>query len=211
MTMAKVVALKGRDSNAPTNILRKVPRRPKNIDVRTREYLTQDEVNALMDAAGNVGRHRLRDRTLILLAYRHGLRASEVINLKWDQINLKTGRIHVNRLKNGNPATHPMEGDEIRALRRVQSNYPDDQFVFTTERGGPLCRSAVSKLVERAGRKANLKFPTHPHMLRHACGFYLANKGVDTRTIQDYLGHKSIQHTVKYTQLSPQKFRGLWE
>jgi len=208
--MAKIVAFKGVKKRAPDNILRKVPERPRNRDVRSREYLTPDEVDALMTAAVKVGRHRLRDRALILMTYRHGLRVSEVVDLKWDQIDLKAGRIHVNRLKNGSPATHYLEGDEMRVLRRVRREYPDTPFVFSTERSGPLSRSTVNKLVGRAGKLAEIPFPVHPHMLRHACGFYLANNGIDTRTIQDYLGHKSIQHTVKYTQLTPHKFKGLW-
>ena len=208
--MAKILDFKGKKQDHPNNVLRKVPSRPKNRDVRSREYLTREEVDALMSAAGKVGRHQLRDRTLILMTYRHGLRVSEAVDLKWDQIDLKAGRIHVNRLKNGNAATHFLEGDEIRALRRVRREYAGSPFVFSTERGGPLSRSTVNKLVERAGRLAGISFPVHPHMLRHACGFYLANRGVDTRTIQDYLGHKSIQHTVKYTQLTPHKFKGLW-
>ena len=208
--MAKILDFKGKKQDQPNNVLRKVPSRPKNRDVRSREYLTREEVDALMSAAGKVGRHQLRDRILILMTYRHGLRVSEAVDLKWDQIDLKAGRIHVNRLKNGNAATHFLEGDEIRALRRVRREYAGSPFVFSTERGGPLSRSTVNKLVERAGRLAGISFPVHPHMLRHACGFYLANRGVDTRTIQDYLGHKSIQHTVKYTQLTPHKFKGLW-
>ena len=119
--------------------------------------------------------------------------------------------IHVNRLKNGKPATHYLEGDEMRALRRLRREYPHGPFIFVTERGGPLTRSTVNKLVERAGRLAGIEFPVHPHMLRHACGYYLANKGIDTRTIQDYLGHVSITHTVRYTELSPGKFKGLWK
>ena len=208
--MAQILDFKGKKQGHPNNILRKVPSRPKNRDVRSREYLTREEVDAVISAAGKVGRHQLRDRTLILMTYRHGLRVSEAVDLKWDQIDLKAGRIHVNRLKNGNAATHFLEGDEIRALRRVRREYGVSPFVFSTERGGPLSRSTVNKLVERAGRLAGISFPVHPHMLRHACGFYLANRGVDTRTIQDYLGHKSIQHTVKYTQLTPHKFKGLW-
>ncbi len=205
--MAKILDFKGKKQGHANNVLRKVPSRPKNRDVRSREYLTREEVDALMSAAGKVGRHQLRDRTLILMTYRHGLRVSEAVDLKWDQIDLKAGRIHVNRLKNGHAATHFLEGDEIRALRRVRREYAGSPFVFSTERGGPLSRSTVNKLVERAGRLAGISFPVHPHMLRHACGFYLANRGVDTRTIQDYLGHKSIQHTVKYTQLTPHKFK----
>ncbi len=208
--MAKILDFKGKKQGQRNNVLRKVPSRPKNADVRSREYLTREEVDALMNAAGKVGRHQLRDRTLILMTYRHGLRVSEAVDLKWDQIDLKAGRIHVNRLKNGNAATHFLEGDEIRALRRVRREYAGSPFVFSTERGGPLSRSTVNKLVERTGQRAGISFPVHPHMLRHACGFYLADRGVDTRTIQDYLGHKSIQHTVRYTQLTPHKFKGLW-
>jgi len=150
-------------------------------------------------------------RALILVGFRHGLRVSELVDLKWDQVDLTGGRLHVNRLKNGNSAIHYLEGDELRSLRRVRREYAQSPFVFATERGGPLTRSTVNKLMERAGRLAKLEFPVHPHMLRHACGFALANKGVDTRTVQDYLGHKSIQHTVKYTQLTPHRFRGLWK
>ncbi len=208
--MAKVIAFKGAKEGGPSNILRKVPSRPKNRDVRSREYLLPDEVEALMRAAGNVGRHRLRDRTLILVGYRHGLRVSELVGLKWDQIDLKRAQMHVNRLKNGSSATHPIEGDEMRLLRRLQREYPDAPFLFTTERGGPLTRSTVSKLLSRAGQEAGLSFPVHPHMLRHGTGYYLANKGIPTRTIQAYLGHRSIQHTVRYTELSPKAFNGLW-
>ncbi len=195
--MAKVIAFKGAQKLAPDNILRKVPSRPKNAEVRSREYLIADEVDQLMKAAGEKGRHKLRDRTLILMMYRHGLRVSEAIDLRWDQIDLKAGKMHVNRMKNGSPATHYLEGDEIRALRRVKRGYPETPFVFITERGGPLTRSTVNKLMTRAGAGAGLQFPVHPHMLRHACGYYLANKGIPTRTIQAYLGHKSIQHTVR--------------
>ena len=208
--MTKVVAFKGPKQGAPDNILRKVPSRPKNRDVRSREHLLPDEVDALMTAAGRVGRHPLRDKTLILVSFRHGLRVSELVDLKWDQFDLKRGQVHINRLKNGSPATHPIEGDELRLLRRLRREYQDSPFVFTTERGGPLTRSTMSKLVARAGENAGIGFPVHPHMLRHATGFYLANKGVPTRTIQAYLGHKSIQHTVRYTELSPEAFKRLW-
>ena len=208
--MAKILAFDGKQTDTPDNILRKVPGRPKNSDVRSREYLSLDEVEALMKAAGSTGRHPHRDRTLILTMFRHGLRVSETVDLKWDQIDFKVGNIHINRLKNGKPATHYLEGDELRAFRRLRREYPKSPFIFVTERGGPLTRSTVNKLVTRAGRKAEMAFPVHPHMLRHACGYHLANKGVDTRTIQDYLGHVSITHTVRYTELSPKKFKGLW-
>jgi integrase len=208
--MAKILALDGKQTGSPDNILRKVQGRPKNSTVRSREFLALDEVEALMKAAGNTGRHQHRDRTLILTVFRHGLRVSEAVDLKWDQVDFKAGSIHINRLKNGKPATHYLEGDELRALRRLRREYPKNPFIFNTERGGPLTRSTVNKLVERAGRLAGIEFPVHPHMLRHACGYYLANKGIDTRTIQDYLGHVSITHTVRYTELSSHKFKGLW-
>lgn len=208
--MAKILAFEGIQTDAPDNVLRKVPGRPKNADVRRREYLTPEEVNALIKAAGSAGRHCHRDKTLILMMYRHGLRVSEAIDLRWDQIQFKPGQMHVRRLKNGKPSTHYLEGDEIRSLRRLKRKYPDGPFVFVTERGGPLTRSTVNKLITRASKEAQLGYPAHPHMLRHGCGYYLANKGVDTRTIQDYLGHVSITHTVRYTELSPNKFKGLW-
>ena len=138
------------------------------------------------------------------------MRVSELVGLKWDQFDLKRGQVHINRLKNGSAATHPIEGDELRLLRRLQRDYSDVPFVFTTERGGPLTRSTVSKLIARAGDNAGLGFPVHPHMLRHGTGYYLTNKGVPTRTIQAYLGHKSIQHTVLYTELASNAFVGLW-
>ena len=208
--MAEIVDFKRDGASPPTNILRKVPRRPPNAERRSREYLTPHEVDSLILAAGKVGRHRHRDKTLILMMYRHGLRVTEAVDLRWDQIDLKAGRIHVSRIKNGNDSTHFLEGDELRALRRLKREN-ESPFVFVTERKGPLTRSVVNKLVERAGNLAEVGFPVHPHMLRHACGFTLANKGLDTRLIQDYLGHKSITHTVRYTQLAADRFRGLWK
>jgi len=189
----------------------KLPKRSKNKDVRKREYLTEQEVEMLMDAARKIGRHGHRDATLILLAYRHGLRVSELVALRWDQIDLKQGLLHVNRVKSGTASTHPIRGPEIRALRRLQREYPDTPYVFVTERKGPLTTSTVRKLVARAGQKANITFPIHPHMLRHACGFKLANDGQDTRAVQHYLGHKNIQHTVRYTELSAARFNGFWK
>lgn len=148
----------------------------KYADVRSREYLLPDEIEALMSAARNVGRHRHRDATLILLSYRHGLRVSEAITLRWDLVDLKRGTIHVPRIKNGVDCVHPLSGPEIRALRRLRREYPDSPFLFCTERRGPMTASGVRKMVARAGRRAKLGFPVHPHMLRHACGYTLANK-----------------------------------
>ncbi len=177
---------------------RRPPQRLRNAELRAREYLTPDEVEALGKAARTIGRHGHRDATLILLAYRHGLRVSEVVALRWDQIDLKPGTLHVARLKNGRDSVHPLRGPEIRALRRLRREYPGI-YVFATERKGPMTASNVRKLVARAGREAGLPFPVHPPMLRHACGYKLANDGHDTRSIQAYLGHRSISSTVRYT------------
>ncbi len=188
----------------------KLPKRQKNSDVRSREYLTEEEVESLEKAAREIGRHGHRDATLILLAYRHGLRVSELVSLRWEQIDLRQGLLHVSRRKNGTPSTHPIRGPEIRALRRLKRDYPDTPYIFVTERKGPLTTSTVRKLVARAGVKAKIPFPIHPHMLRHACGFKLANDGQDTRAVQHYLGHKNIQHTVRYTELSSKRFNTFW-
>jgi len=187
------------------------PPKPKNIDRRTREYLTPAEVTQLMQAARHVGRHGHRDTTLILLMYRHGLRVSEGASLRWESIDLKTALLHVRRLKHGVAATHPLHGPELRALRKLQHASPELTYVFLSERGSPLSDRTIRHMMLRAGIDAQLPFPVHPHMLRHACGFYLANKGIDTRAIQQYLGHRHIQHTVRYTELAPQRFRDFWE
>ncbi len=189
----------------------KPKRKPRNLDVRGREYLLSEEVEAMMNAAAKVGRHPLRDRALILLMYRHGLRVSEVNSLRWHQIDLNRANIHIHRRKNGKPSVHPLYGDELRLLRRIGRDYPDTPYVFVSERKAPLSERIIHQIVQRAGKEACLDFPVHPHMLRHGCGYYLADKGFDTRVIQDYLGHRQIQHTVKYTELAPGRFVGLWD
>jgi len=206
---AKVVALRPARATAPIAEKRKVSR-PKNAEVRAREYLTADEIEALQAAAASTGRHGHRDMTLVMFAYRHGLRVSELIALRWDQLDLKAGTVHVNRAKNGRASVHPLRGPELRALRRLQRDY-SGPYVFATERNGPLTASTVRHIVKRAGQLAGLSFQAHPHMLRHACGFKLANDGQDTRAIQQYLGHKNIAHTVRYTELAPDRFKGFWK
>ena len=187
------------------------PRKRPNAASRNREYLTPAEVDRLREAAAKRGRHGNRDATMILLAYRHGLRVSELIALRWEQIDLRQGVLHVRRRKNGSPSTHPLHGPENRALRKLARAYPATPYVFGTERKGPLTDSGFRKIVARAGKMAGLDFPVHPHMLRHSTGFKLANDGQDTRAIQHYLGHKNIQHTVRYTELSSDRFKEFWD
>jgi len=189
----------------------KPPRRVPYAELRSREFLTPSEVEKLINAAEKVGRHGHRDATMLTIAYRHALRVSELVSLRWDQIDLAQGLLHVKRRKNGNASTHPLHGPELRALRRLQRDYPDSPYVFVGERKGPLTDSTVRKMVARAGKAAGLEFPIHPHMLRHAAGYKLANDGQDTRAIQHYLGHKNITHTVRYTELSPERFKDFWQ
>ena len=148
---------------------------------------------------------------MVLVCYRHGLRVSELVELEWSQVDFNAANVHVRRLKGSTDAVHPIRGDELRALRRLQREQdPKSSYVFTSERGSPFSTAGFLRMVQRAGEAAGLGFPVHPHMLRHATGFKLANDGVDTRTLQAYLGHKSIGNTVRYTELSPTRFKDLW-
>jgi integrase len=152
-----------------------------------------------------------RDATMILVAYRHGLRSSELVDLRWDQIDFAAATLAVRRSKRGSQSTHAILGDELRALRRLQREQdPKSPFVFTSECGSPFTTAGFASMIERAGVEAGLGFKAHPRMLRHACGFALANKGHDTRALQTYLGHRNIQHTERYSELSPQRFKDFW-
>jgi type 1 fimbriae regulatory protein FimE len=196
---------------APTTVKRTVARgRKSNGHYRTREYLTEHEVERLMKAAGD-NRNGHRDATMILLTFRHGLRASELCSLRWDQVDLVNGRLHVSRAKNGIDTVHPLTGTELRAVRRLQREQEQGRYVFMSERGAPMSSVGFRRMMGRLGKAARMPFTVHPHMLRHACGFKLANDGHDTRALQHYLGHKNIQHTVRYTELSPDRFKNFWK
>jgi integrase len=185
-----------RDANPPTTINRQV-----------RKYLTPSEVETLMNYARKRSRYPHRDATMIMVAYRHGLRASEVCDLQWSQVELDQGRMHVRRAKHGTPSVHPMQGDEIRALRKLRRENLESAYVFNTERGGPMSPTTLLHLMQRLGKGAGMPFPVHPHQLRHGAGYKLANAGVDTRALQHYLGHRNIQHTTRYTELAADRFK----
>ena len=186
---------------------------PKQLNAarRSREHLTPAEIDRLITAAQRLGRHGHRDATMILLAYRHGLRVSELVVLRREQVDLRQGLLHVRRRKNGLPSTHPLRGPELRALHKVLRDNADSPYVFVSERRAPMTAATFRKLVARAGEAAGLGMPIHPHMLRHSTGFKLANDGQDTRAIQLYLGHRNIQHTVLYTQLATDRFNDFWK
>jgi type 1 fimbriae regulatory protein FimB/type 1 fimbriae regulatory protein FimE len=187
-----------------------------NVTVRAgREYLTEREVERLIKAAGE-NRWAHRDATAILIAYRHGLRASELVALRWDDIDLQAGKMHARRAKGGAASVHPIGARESRALRKLQRDMiaagtMQSPNVFVSERGSPLSVAGYQRMVARAGEAARFAFLIHSHMLRHGCGYKLANDGQDTRAIQHYLGHRSIASTVRYTALAPDRFKGFWK
>ena len=200
-------AIAGRSGPEAASFLRRLKLSVRAARYRPREYLTEAEVERLIDAACKRGRNGARDACAILLAYRHGLRAAELCSLRWAQIDLRQGRLHVNRAKGGCTSVHPLHGPELRALRPLQGTSP---YVFVTEAGTPVTTAWFLRMVQRTGRAAGLAFGVHPHMLRHSTGYKLANEGQDTRSLAHYLGHRNLQSTARYTALAPDRFRDFW-
>lgn len=183
------------------------------VDDRPKNFLTEAEITNFLQAARK-GRHGVRNYAMALLAYRHGLRVSELINMRMADLDLDTGHVFVRRLKGSLSTSQPLEGDEIRALRRwvrrrITAPCCNSPLVFLSERG-PMTRQAFNHICAETGKRARLGIKVHPHMIRHSTGFALANKGRDTRLIQDYLGHRNIEHTQIYTRTARIRFEGLW-
>jgi site-specific recombinase XerD len=207
------------------------PARRKNEDVREREYLSPDEVTRLQDEALKFGRYPLRDSTMIMLAFGHGLRVSELVDANWDRretdeinhtvttrINLKDETIYVRRRKGSRSGEHDLRKCEVINLKKLvkemknrNPDYEQKGVVFQNERGGPMSISSFHKIVARSGREAGFSFPAHPHQLRHACGYKMINEGADVRRVQVWMGHRNIQHTVRYTEVDPKLLKGLWK
>jgi integrase len=186
--------------------MRKAETHNEKPNVVRRKYLSPDEARRVIEAASKVGRQPERDKLLLTMLYRHGLRLSEATDLRWSDFDLD-GRprvLNVRRLKGSKDAVHTLEPDTVRMLKRAKAT-SDGNYVFRSERGGPLSDSIVQVIVARAGETAGLPFRVHPHHLRHACGFMLAEEGTDTRLIQSYLGHRSIANTVIYTETSAKR------
>jgi site-specific recombinase XerD len=174
--------------------------------------LTEEQVDALIRAASRSGRYGHRDATMIRVGFRHGFRVSELCGLRKDQVDLDRKIVHVRRLKGGTPATHDMTGQEVRDIRRVlrESKDPRSDYVFVTERKTKMSPRTFHDIMERAGEQAGIRLKCNPHTLRHACGSAMANRGIDTRAIQAWLGHTNITMTVLYTQLAADRLSGLW-
>jgi site-specific recombinase XerD len=190
--------------------MRPVAGRKTNDAYRVREHLTEAEMSKLLTAL-KANRHGHRDWLIGLLIYRHGLRVSEACDLRWDDIDLPKRTILVRRLKGSTDSSHYLERDELAGLKRLQREQePRAAYLFVNERGQPFGRMGIARMIERAGEAAKLPFPVHVHMLRHSTGYALANRGMDTRRLQHFLGHASITNTVKYTAMSPEAFKDVW-
>ncbi len=176
-----------------------------------RLHLRSHEVEDLITAAKKIGRHGVRNGAIILFMYRHGLRVCELVRLSWSDISFEDCTIYVHRSKGSIPTTQPLYPDQIKLLKSLKKLYPGSKWVFPSERGTLMTTDNVRKMIARAGELAGLELPAHPHQLRHGCGYYLASKGTDTRSIQLYLGHKDIRNTERYTALSPKRFDGFWD
>ncbi len=183
------------------------------VDTRKKNFLTEAEIESFLKAARK-RRYGIRNFAMLLLAYRHGLRVSELVNMRIADVDLDTGRLFVRRCKRSLSTSQPLDGDEIRALRkwlrqRVNAPCCNSPLFFVSQRG-PMTRQAFNYICAEVGKHARLNIKVHPHMLRHSCGFALANKGCDTRLIQDYLGHRNIRHTQLYTRTAAVRFERLW-
>jgi site-specific recombinase XerD len=206
----------GMTKSAPEQTIEMLPvsiGRAQNSEYRTREHLTEAEMGKLLVALKR-NRHGHRDWLIGLMIYRHGLRVSEACDLRWSDLDLSNATIIVRRLKKSLDSTHYLERDEVSGLKKLArdevSGLKKPNFVFINERGQPLNRAGIARMIERAGEACEFGFSVHVHMLRHACGYALANKGIDTRRLHHFLGHASITNTVRYTAMSPEPFKNIW-
>lgn len=179
-----------------------------------RRYLTQSEVERLLQQARE-GENAERDYCLIYMSFIHDFRVSEACGVRLSDLDLRGGCLYIRRIKNGFSTNHPLLKDELRIIRawlavRASLRGADSDWLFLSRQGNPLTRQRVYQIISQLGKAAGISVESHPHMLRHACGFALADRGIDTRLIQDYLGHKNIRHTVRYTASNAERFEGVW-
>lgn len=202
------------DSSRDMITLQVIAERPREtVDSKPKNFLSPSEMKAFLEAARG-GRYGVRDYCMVLMAYRHGLRVGELVKFRLDDVDLDAGRAFIRRQKGSMSTNHPMDGDEIRAVRawmrrRAGFAHKSSPLLFLSERG-PMCRQAFTFLCRQIAGRMKPTMHVHPHMLRHSCGYALANMGKDTRLIQDYLGHREIKNTEVYTRTTAKRFEGLW-
>ncbi|ATI64593.1 tyrosine-type DNA invertase [Edwardsiella tarda] len=181
-----------------------------------RKHLTQSEVERLLQQA-RYSYFAERNYCMIYMGFIHGLRVSELLSLRLSDIDLDDQSIYIHRLKNGLSTNHPLLPEEVEVIRvwlqaRRKIRYAaDSEWLFLSRLGTRLTRQQFYKIITDYGKKAEISICSHPHMLRHACGYALADRGIDTRLIQDYLGHRNIRHTVRYTASNAARFQGVWQ
>jgi len=189
-----------------------VMRKTGKMDKSDRRFLTAAEVDRLMVAAGQSKRNGTRNRLMILLAFRHGLRRSELVGLRWEAVDFPNALLTVTRLKGGIDSRHPIQADEMRLIRRWKREQGGNcSWLFHTPQGSPMLPDSFRKILRKIGKDAGFDFPVHPHMLRHGCGYALVEQNQNLRSIQHYLGHKAIKNTLIYTELNPRAFKDFWK
>ena len=203
MPSTNTVTLREDQPDTPNGVKRTVPIRGKS--TKPRDYLTKDEIGQLVQQAKQ-GRYGHRDATMITLAFRHGLRVCELVGLLWSDVDFTTGRIHIRRLKGSNDGVHIIQADEQRMLKRLQRETAQSPYMFISERAAPVSTDGFRKAMNRWGIKCGFEWSISPHALRHGCGYHLANNQMDTRALQEWLGHKDISNTVRYTKLAANRF-----
>ncbi|EKN5096026.1 tyrosine-type DNA invertase [Yersinia enterocolitica] len=179
-----------------------------------RKHLTQTEIERLL-AKAREGNNPERDYCFIYMSFIHGFRVSEACQIRLSDLDIQGCSVYIRRMKNGFSTNHPLLRDEVKAIRawlnvRKGLSGAESDWLFLSRQGGPLTRQRIYQIINRLGILANISVVSHPHMLRHACGFALADRGIDTRLIQDYLGHRNIRHTVRYTASNAERFKGVW-
>lgn len=211
-TASKQVLPKRRNDKSALDAGKSCKREPLTVDKHERhkrDFLTKTEMGRLL-AAARLGRFGIRDHALLLVAFRHGLRVTEAVELLRQDLDLEEGRIWVRRLKGGLSTSQPLQGDELRALKAYLRTRTDGlPFLFLSSQGSGMSRQNAHYLVGQCGERAGLG-KVHPHMLRHSCGHVLADEGNDTRLLQDWLGHRDIRHTAHYSRTASKRFEGLW-
>ena len=168
-----------------------------------RKFLYETEIDALLDAA-KASSKSARNLALVLVMYRHGLRATEALAMQWQDINFKAQEIYIRRCKGSVSGAAPLWRDELKALSNYRKKSSDRShgFIWLGQGHKPLSYDGLYRLIKTLGEAADLPFPLHPHQLRHSCGYHSINKGHDVRLVQQLLGHKSITNTVRYTELA---------